>query len=126
MTAHLEPAHKIEQKIAKATARHMSDAKWRKLFALLHGLPGGCETIGLKLIGRGVMGVPPPGPVFEQDHRFDGPEDLSGAPFMHIEYVGLSNRVIANTDLVAFLSQHGHWPIMEEDDGILIIGYEWS
>lgn len=121
-----EPAHKIAQIIAKATVRHMSDTKWRKLFALLHELPGGCETIGLKLIGRKVLGTPPPGPFFEEETCFGGQGDLKSVPFAHIEYVGLSNSVVANADLLAFLSKHGQWPIVEEDEGILIIGYEWG
>lgn len=126
MPSHTEPDHKIAQIIAKATVRHMSDAKWRKLFALLHELPGGCETIGFKLIGRSVFGAPLPAPFFEQESCFSGEGSLKGIPFAQIEYVGLSNRVAPNTDLIAFLSKHGEWPVVEEDEGILIIGYEWD
>ena len=126
MSVHKEPAHKTAQMIAKAKARHMSDAKWRKLFARLHDLPGGCETIGLKPIGRKVMGVPPSGPLFEQGGCFGTPDDISGIPFSQIEFVGLSNRMVANAELIAFLSEHGRWPVVEEDEGLLIIGYEWD
>lgn len=126
MMSYSEPSHKIARKIAKAKERYMSDTKWRKLFAVLHQLPGGCESIGLKLVGRTVIGSPLPGPEFEHLDRFHVKDADENIPFSQIEYIGLSNRNVKNTEIKDYLSCFGQWPIIEEDEGIVIMGYNWQ
>ena len=117
---------RIARKIAGAKASLMSNAKWRKLFAALHELPGGCPVVGLKLVGRTVLSVPTPGPKFEFDDHFGECGGITSVPFSHIEWVGVSNGDADNSVLVDHLERYGEWPIAEEAEGILIRGYEWD
>lgn len=117
---------RVARKIARAKATHMSNAKWRKLFAALHELPNGCSVIGLKLVGRTVLGVPTPGPVFEFEDHFGECGGISFVPFSHIEFVGVSNSDTTNAALIQHLNTFGNWPITEDIEGILINGYEWG
>lgn len=125
MTLHIEPEPKISAKIAKAKICHMSNAKWRKLFRLLHDLPGSLQGIGLKRVGHKVIGIPIPAPECLSDDSFETAGALDKVPYAHIDYIGISNSRITNAELIAFLSKYGNWPFKEEDEGVLIIGYEW-
>lgn len=118
---------RIARKIACAKTRHMSNTKWRKLFAALHALPTPGPQIGIKLIGRSsVMSVPTPGPNSEFHDHFGEYAGLSFVPFSHIEFIEISNSSISNEALMDNLSDYGLWPIEKKAEGILIHGYEWG
>lgn len=82
--------------------------------------------IGIKLIGHAVKSVPVPGPEFEFDDSFGEFGGLTSVPFSHIEFVGVSNSEHTNAALITHLSAYGSWPIQEEEEGIIILGYEWE
>lgn len=117
---------RIARKIARAKVCHMSNAKWRKLFAALHELPDAPLVIGLKLINRAVLSVPTPGPDFEHDDNFGEYGGISYIAFSHIEWIGVSNSHASNSELISHLAAYGQFAIREEDEGILILGYSWD
>ena len=102
-----EQDRRTARKILRAKSAYMSNAKWRKLFRALHDCPGGCQAIGVKLIGRTVLSVPPPGPDFAFDDHFGECGGISFVPFSQIEFVGISNSRMSNADLVAHLERRG-------------------
>ena len=117
---------RIARKIARAKIRHMSNSKWRKLFTALHDLPKRCPVIGIKLIGQQVLSVPIPGPIFEHNDNFGECGGISYVPFSHIECVEVSNTLMENDALIKHLSKFGQWPLREDPEGILVLGYEWD
>lgn len=126
MSANSDHHLRVTRKIARAKASYMSNAKWRKLFAALHELPDGCPVIGLKLVGRKVLSMPTPGPIFDFDEHFGECGGISFIPFSHIEFVGVSNSGTTNAALIQHLGAFGNWPITEDAEGILINGHEWG
>ena len=137
-----ETERRVQRRIAAARVKHMSNTKWRKLFAVLHSLPDPLGDVGIKFINdKRVFTGPTPGPDFEYEDNFGECGGISYAPFTHIEFVQIPNNYIRELDgprytsteftndikaLVERLAQVGSFPIQEYDSGIRILGYEWA
>lgn len=137
-----EATRRIERRIAAASAAHMSDAKWRKLFAALHSFPGRLRGAAIKFVNDDRMFVEPlPGPKFKHDDNLGECGGISYSRFAHIEFVQIPNRfasspygprypetVIENdlSSLVDFLNKLGKFPIESCAEGIRVVGYSWK
>lgn len=128
-----ETERRIERRIASASIKHMSNAKWRKFFAALHDVLQPPHKIGLKFVGQDhVFIVPVPGPHFENEDNFGECGGISYALFAHIEFVRISRLypVAGNATnnveaLIKHLNNVGRWSIQASDDDVFILGYEW-
>lgn len=137
-----ESERRIQRRIASARVNHMSNAKWRKLFAAIHSLPKYPGGVGIKFINDDRLFTEPiPGPDFEYEDNFGECGGISYAPFSHIEFVQIPNKYSRQllgprypetkfindvTSLIERLTEIGSFPIQEYDDGIRILGYEWG
>ena len=112
----------MEATIARATARHMSNAKWRKLFAALWELGGVGLNWKFLRDDRVFSGSsPPPYAILEETLG-----DVMHAPYAvyrEIEWVEVSR---AQADAVEHkLSQVGHYPLVRTATGMRVIAYDW-
>ena len=137
-----ETERRIQRRIAAARVKHMSNAKWRKLFAVLHSLPEPLAEVGIKFINNdNLFTGPTPGPDFDYDDHFGECGGISYAPFTDIEFVQIPityHREVHGPrypsteftndvqSLFKRLAQVGSFPIQQYDGGIRILGYEWS
>ena len=137
-----EKERRIQRRIAAARVKHMSNAKWRKLFAAIHSLPGRFGDVGIKFIKDDRLFTEPvPGPEFEYEDNFGECGGISYAPFTDIEFVQIPNKYKRELDgprypateftndvrsLVKRLAELGAFPIQTYDGGIRILGYEWD
>ena len=137
-----ENKRRIQRRIATARVKHMSNAKWRKVFATIHSFSTGFGDLGIKFINddrlfTGQM----PGPDFEYDDNFGECGGASYAPFSHIEFLQLPNQYRRELDgprypateftndlksLIERLGEVGAFAIQAYDGGIRILGYEWD
>ena len=137
-----ETERRIQRRIAAARVKHMSNAKWRKLFAVIHSLPDPLAEVGIKFInGDNLFTGPTPGPDFDDDDHFGECGGISYVPFTDIEFVQIPNTYHCEVHgprypttectndvlgLLERLAQVGSFPIHKYDGGIRILGYEWS
>jgi hypothetical protein len=137
-----EKERRTQLRIAAALVKHMSNTKWRKLFAAIQSLPDRFGDVGIKFINDDRLFTGPmPGPNFEHEDNFGECGNLSYAPFEHIEFVQIPNTYNRKLDgprypateytndvegLIGRLADIGSFPIQAYDGGIRIIGYEWA
>ncbi|MEP3890396.1 MAG: hypothetical protein ABJN69_08000 [Hellea sp.] len=124
---------RLERRVASASVKHMSNAKWRKLFAVLHAAAPPLREVGIKFVNQDrIFSVAVPGPSFESDDDFGECGGISYALFAHIEFLQISKSDISTANvsndiqaLVELLNTAGLWPIQVYEEGIRIVGYEW-
>ncbi|MGY8769760.1 MAG: DUF6678 family protein [Pirellulales bacterium] len=120
----------------------MSNTKWRKLFAAMHSLPEQLGDVAVKFINNDNFYTEViPGPEFEYNDNFGECGGISYAQFSHMEFVQIPNtfkRALDGTcypstefknniqGLIERLNEIGCFPIQTYENGIQILGYEWS
>src|SRR5262249_34758797 len=106
-----ETQRRIDAAIAGASASHMSNAKWRKLFAALRELGVGPlrwkfvrdDRVFLQSVPRAHAGL---------ERTLGGGLAYPYGPFREIGWV-------------AGLAVVGHLPIQQLDSGVRVVGYTW-
>ncbi len=117
-----EARRRLDATIALATACHMSDTKWRKLFAALAELAVG--DLRWKFIRDErvfVYRVPPAAEVLEQSLGDVLPYPYG--PYREIEWIEVPAEQSAG--VVEALGTVGKFPVQELDSGVRIVGYSW-
>lgn len=117
-----ERQRRIDAAIAGASARHMSDAKWRKLFAALAAL--GVGPVRWKFIRDDRVfeqPVPPAHAVLERSLGDVLPDPY--VPYREIDWVEVPADRAAG--VAAALAAVGEYPVREHEGGIRIVGYSW-
>jgi len=117
-----EMQRRVDAAIARATACHMSDAKWRKLLAALRELDIG--PLRWKFIREDrvfVQPVPPAHAVLERTLGDVLPYPYG--PFREIEWVEVPAERAAG--VVEALATLGQFPIQRLDSGVRVVGYTW-
>lgn len=119
----------------------MSNAKWRKLFAVIRSRAELPRAVVFKFVrDERLFSEPIPHPPFEYDDNFGEHGGISYAPFEEIDYVEIPQEYEVHeygpeyppfkyqndiAGLVETLNQNGKFPIQIFDNGIRIIAYEW-
>jgi hypothetical protein len=137
-----EANRRIVRRIAAASVKHMSNAKWRKLFSAMHSNPKPLGGVAIKFINddrRFINAIP--GPDFKHEDNTGECGGISYQPFAHIEFVEIPNSYVISrygprypeteiqNDLDSFvdnLRKFGLFPIRKYDNGVRILGYEWA
>jgi len=117
-----ERQRRIDAAIARASARHMSGAKWRKLFAVLRAC--GVGSLRWKFVGDDHVfldSVPPASEVLER--MLGDVLPYPYGPFREIEWVEVPAERAAG--VVAALAAVGQFPVQQLDSGVRVIGYTW-
>jgi hypothetical protein len=117
-----ERQRRIDATIARASATHMSNAKWRKLFVLLRDLQ--VWEIRWKFVhdDRVVSYWSPPEWGLGAD-AFGDIMPYPGGPYREIEWVEIPAERAAG--LIEALSARGQFPVQQLASGVRIIGYSW-
>lgn len=113
---------RIDAAIARASACHMSNAKWRKLFAVLEELAVG--QLRWKFLKNDRVFLQPPPPthaVLEQSLGDVLPYPYG--PFREIEWVEVPAERSAG--VIEALAAVGQFPVQQLDSGVRVIGYTW-
>jgi hypothetical protein len=137
-----ERERRIEQRISTARVAHMSNAKWRKLFAVMYAQPKPLGHVGFKFINDDrVFRETPPEPNFAHEDNFGECGGISHSLFRHLEYVEIPRQYQRNLNgprypatefsndvqrLIEELAKVGQFAIQEDDRGLRILGYEWD
>jgi hypothetical protein len=117
-----EAQRRVDALIARASACHMSDAKWRKLFATLRSL--GVGPLRWKFIHDDRVFAEPVPPAPEVLERTLGDVlPYPYGPFREIEWVEVPAERAAG--VVAALAAVGQFPVQQLDSGVRVIGYSW-
>jgi len=113
----------MDAAIARATAHHMSNAKWRKFFAALWEL-GGVRLRWKFLRDDRVFDEPsPPTPYGVLEDRLGDVLPYPYGAYREIEWVEVS---LAQADEVELkLSQLGKYPLVRTSTGIRVVAYDW-
>jgi hypothetical protein len=117
-----EMQRRVDAAIARATACHMSNTKWRKLFAALRELDIG--PLRWKFISDDrifVRPVPPAHAVLERTLGDALPYPYG--PFREIEWIEVpAEQAVV---VVEALATVGEFPIQQLDSGVRVVGYTW-
>jgi hypothetical protein len=117
-----EAQRRVDALIARASACHMSDAKWRKLFAALRELDVG--PLRWKFIRDDRVFAQPVPPAPEVLERTLGDVlPYPYGPFREIEWVEVPAGRAAG--VVEALAAVGQFPVRQLDSGVRVIGYTW-
>jgi hypothetical protein len=118
----LERQRRIDAAISRAQASYMSDAKWRKLFALLRDQ--GIRSLRWKFVGASVE---IPGSLPDEsdllDDRFGDSGPYPYGPYREIEWVEIpaeNSRGIADA-----LARVGRFRTEACETGLRVLGYSW-
>ena len=117
-----EKQRRVDAAVARATASHMSNTKWRKVFAALLEL--GVGPVRWKFVGDDhvfVQSVPPAHAVLE---RMLG--DVLPYPYgqyREIEWVEVPAARAAG--VIEALAAVGQFPVRQCDTGLRVVGYTW-
>ena len=117
-----EKQRRVDATIARASACHMSDAKWRKLFALLRELDVG--PLRWKFVRDDRIFVQPAPAADAELERTLGDvlPDPYGA-YREIEWVEISTERAAG--VTEALAAVGQFPVKQLDSGVRVVGYTW-
>lgn len=133
---------RVESKIANAKVAHMSNAKWRKLFQACEEYPQVIGGTSWKFIGysSAIISTLCANSSLLDDERFADCDPSPYADLKEIEWVHIpmvfsdahedkhrplpkqKNDISAITE---HLNTYGNFPIIEVENGVNIIGYEW-
>ncbi len=117
-----ERQRRVDAAITRASAGHMSNAKWLKLFAVLRDLD--IRPLRWKFVRQdGAVAHPAPP---ESGLRADGLGDVGPypyAPFREIEWVEVPAERAAG--LVEALAVVGRFPVRQLASGVRVVGYSW-
>jgi hypothetical protein len=117
-----ERQRRVDAFIATATACHMSDAKWRKLFAILRRL--GVGRMAWKLIREDQITWQEPPPEWALMDTCLGDFGLTPAvPYREIDWVEVPAERAAG--VAEELAAVGQFPVQQRDTGLRVVGYSW-
>ena len=112
----------MDAAIARATARHMSNAKWRKLFTALWEM-GGVELRWKFVRNEHVYTCSSPRPFGIREESLGDVLPRPYGEYREIHWVEVSH---AQADAVEQkLSQLGQFPLVRTDTGMRVAAYDW-
>jgi hypothetical protein len=117
-----ETQRRIDAAIRRASACHMSNAKWRKLFAALREL--GVGPLRWKFVRDDrvfVQPAPPAHAVLEQMLGDVLPSPCG--PYREIEWIEVPAERAPG--VIEALAAVGQFPIQQLDSGVRVVGYTW-
>ena len=117
-----EKQRRVDAAIARASACHMSNARWRKLFAALREL--GVGPLRWKFVGDDrvfVQPVPPAQAVLERTLGDVLPYPYG--PYREIEWVEMPAECAIG--VIAALAAVGQFPVQQSRSGVPVAGYTW-
>jgi hypothetical protein len=115
-----EQQRRVDAAIAGASACHMSDAKWRKLFAVLRELEVG--PLRLKFLrDERLFACPAPPEYAVLVHGLGDVLPYPFGPFREIEWVEVPAEQAAG--VAQALAAVGQFPLRQVESGIRVIGY---
>lgn len=118
-----ERQRRIDATIARASACHMSDAKWRKLFLALGEL--GVGTMTWRFVRSGQLTHQPPPPECALMESCVGDFGMAvGVPYREIDWVEVPTERAAG--VVEALAAVGQFSVQQLASGVRIVGYSWS
>ena len=136
---HIELQRRVERKIAQATARHMSNAKWRRLLGLLHSLE--VRALRWKFLGDDrVFCSWVPAPVDLLESCLGDVLPYPYGPYREIEWIEvphsypdpasgekrpLPERTHEIDRIHARINRAGVFPATVLDSGLRIVAYSW-
>jgi hypothetical protein len=118
----LEAQRRVETTIARASACHMSDIKWRKLLCALRQLDVGPLRWKFVRDERVFVARVPPASAVLESGLGDVPPYQFG-PYREIEWVEIP--VNQATRVVEALAEFGRFPLQKREDGLRVSGYSW-
>ena len=120
--ARTERQRRVDSTIARASACHMSNAKWLKFFAVVREL--NIWSLRWKFVRRdGVVSYPAPYEPGLREDRFDDVMPYPYGPYREIEWVEVPIEQAGG--LVEALARVGDFPIQELATGVRIVAYTW-
>jgi hypothetical protein len=117
-----EQQRRVDAAIGRAAVGHMSDAKWRKLFAALRDL--GVGPLRWKFVGDDRVFVQPAPPAQAVRERTLGDVlPYPYGPYREIEWVEVPAERAAG--VIEALAAVGQFPVQQRDSGVRVVGYTW-
>ncbi|MBA4192090.1 MAG: hypothetical protein C0467_29275 [Planctomycetaceae bacterium] len=118
-----ERQRRIDATIARASACHMSDAKWRKLFLALGTL--GVGRIAWRFVRSDQLTYqqPPPESALMDSCLGDFGHAV-GVPYREIDWVEIPAERAAG--VAEGLAAVGEFPVRQVASGLRIVGYSWQ
>ena len=117
-----ERQRRIDAAIARASACHMSDAKWRKLFRALSVL--GVGNMAWRFVHSDQLTYQPPPPECALMESCLGDFGHAvGVPYREIDWVEVPAERAAG--VAERLAAVGQFPLRQVASGLRIIGYSW-
>ena len=117
-----ERQRRVDAFIATATACHMSDAKWRKLFVTLRQL--GVGRMAWKFVREDRITWQEPPPEWALLDSCLGDFGLTPAiPYREIDWVEVPAEQVAG--VAEGLAAVGLFPFRQLDSGLRVVGYSW-
>lgn len=117
-----ERQRRVDAAIARASASHMSNAKWLKLFTVLRDY--GVGPLHWKFVRQDEVATCPIPPAWGL--RADGLGDVlpyPHGPYREIEWVEVPTAQAAG--VVEALAAVGQFPVRQLDSGVRVVGYTW-
>lgn len=117
----LEAQRRVDATIARASACHMSNAKWRKLFMIVHSLDIG--PLRWKFIrGEKVFEAFAPSADELLDESFGHVYPAEGLPYRELDWVEIPAE--HSTRVIEALAP-ANFPLQQHESGVRIVGYSW-
>ena len=117
-----EQQRRVDAAISRASACHMSNAKWRKLFSTLRQL--GVGRLAWKFVGSEQISHQEPPPDWALMESCLGDFGIAPAvPYREIDWVEVPAERAAG--VAEGLAQLGQFPMVVLPSGIRITGYSW-
>jgi hypothetical protein len=117
-----EARRRVDAAIARASAGHMSDAKWRKLFAVLR--ESGVGPVRWKFVRDDRVFVEPAPPAHAVLERTLGDVmPCPYGPYREIEWVEVPADWAAG--VIEALAAVGQFPVRQLESGVRVVGYTW-
>jgi hypothetical protein len=117
-----ERQRRVDATIARATACHMSDAKWRKLLLALREL--GVGRMAWKFVRSDQLYYQEPPPAWALLESCLGDFGIAPAvPYREIDWVEIPAERAAG--VLEGLAAIGQFPVQQVASGMRVIGYSW-
>jgi len=117
-----EQQRRVDAAIARASACHMSDAKWRKLFPVLREL--GVGRMAWRFVRSDQLYYQEPPPEWALMESCLGDFGIAPAvPYREIDWVEVPAEQAAG--VAEGLAAVGQFPVQQVASGLRIVGYTW-
>src|SRR5579872_2658405 len=117
-----EKQRRIDATIARALACHMSDTKWRKLFAVLREF--GVGRLRWKFVRDDrVFFASLPHPLHLMESTLGDVLPYPYGPYREIDWVEIPSEFAVG--VIDALAVVGQFPVQQYDSGVRVVGYTW-